>query len=145
MQESSRWAAGRTPKKARRKRLVFDTYRQRTHPTCWRWFMVKKSLWVELNAKPGKEKELEEFLKSAQPLAEREKDTVSWYALKMGPANFGIFDTFADDAGRQAHLNGEIAKALMSKGKELLANDPKIHQVEIIAAKTGTSASRAGA
>ena len=107
--------------------------------------MVKKSLWVELNAKPGKEKELEEFLKSAQPLAEREKDTVSWYALKMGPANFGIFDTFADDAGRQAHLNGEIAKALMSKGKELLASDPKIHQVEIIAAKTGTSASRAGA
>jgi quinol monooxygenase YgiN len=107
--------------------------------------MVKKSLWVELNAKPGKEKELEEFLKSAQPLAEGEKDTVSWYALKMGPANFGIFDTFADDAGRQAHLNGEIAKALMSKGKELLANDPKIHQVEIIAAKTGTSASRAGA
>jgi quinol monooxygenase YgiN len=107
--------------------------------------MVKKSLWVELNAKPGKEKELEEFLKSAQPLAEREKDTVSWYAVKMGPANFGIFDTFADDAGRQAHLNGEIARALMSKGRELLANDPKIHQVEIIAAKTGTSASRAGA
>ena len=107
--------------------------------------MVKKALWAELNAKPGKEKELEEFLKSAQPLAEREKDTVSWYALKMGPANFGIFDTFADDAGRQAHLNGEIAKALMSKGKELLANDPKIHQVEIIAAKTGTSASRVGA
>jgi len=107
--------------------------------------MVKKSLWVELNAKPGKEKELEEFLKSAQPLAEREKDTVSWYAVKMGPANFGIFDTFADDAGRQVHLNGEIAKALMSKGKELLANDPKIHQIDIIASKTGASASRAGA
>jgi len=107
--------------------------------------MVKKALWVELNARPGKEKELEEFLKSAQPLAEREKDTVSWYAVKMGPANFGIFDTFADDAGRQAHLNGEIAKALMSKGKDLLANDPKIHQIEIIASKTGASASRAGA
>ena len=107
--------------------------------------MVKKALWVELNAKPGKEKELEDFLKSAQPLAEREKDTVSWYAVKMGPANFGIFDTFADDNGRQAHLNGDIAKALMSKGKELLANDPKIHQIEIIAAKSGTSASRAGA
>jgi len=111
----------------------------------WRCFMVKKALWVELNAKPGKEKELEDFLKSAQPLAEREKDTVSWYAVKMGPANFGIFDTFADDNGRQAHLNGDIAKALMSKGKELLANDPKIHQIEIIAAKSGTSASRAGA
>ena len=107
--------------------------------------MVKKSLWVELNAKPGKEKELEEFLKSAQPLAERENDTVSWYAVKMGSSNFGIFDTFADDAGRQAHLNGEIAKALMSKGKELLANDPKIHQIDIIASKTGASTSRAGA
>jgi quinol monooxygenase YgiN len=107
--------------------------------------MVKKALWVELNAKPGKEKELEEFLKSAQPLAEREKDTVSWYAVKMSPSNFGIFDTFADDAGRQAHLNGEIAKALMSKGKELLANDPKIHQIDILASKTGSSASRAGA
>ena len=107
--------------------------------------MVKKALWAELNAKPGKEKELEEFLQSAQPLAEREKDTTSWYAVKMSPSSFGIFDTFADDAGRQAHLNGEIAKALMSKGKELLANDPKIHQIDIIASKTGSSASRAGA
>jgi quinol monooxygenase YgiN len=107
--------------------------------------MVTAALWVELNAKPGKEKELQEFLTSAQPLAEREKDTVSWYVVKMGPANFGIFDTFADDTGRKAHLNGEIAKALMSKGKELLANDPKIHQIEIIASKTGASASRAGA
>jgi quinol monooxygenase YgiN len=107
--------------------------------------MVKKALWAELNAKPGKERELEEFLKSAQPLAEREKDTVSWYAVKMSPSSFGIFDTFADDAGRQAHLNGEIAKALMSKGQELLANDPKIHQIDIIASKTGSSASRAGA
>ena len=106
--------------------------------------MVKKALWAELNAKPGKEKELEDFLKSAQPLAEREKDTVSWYAVKMGPANFGIFDTFADDAGRQAHLDGDIAKALMAKGKELLANDPKIHQIEVIASKTATAA-RAGA
>jgi quinol monooxygenase YgiN len=107
--------------------------------------MVKKALWAELNAKPGMEKELEEFLKSAQPMAEREKDTVSWYAVKMGPANFGIFDTFADNVGRQAHLNGDIAKALMSKGKELLANEPKIHEIDIIAAKTGASASRAGA
>src|SRR5260370_24570373 len=107
--------------------------------------MVKKALWAELNAKPGKEKEMEAFLTSAQPLAEREKDTVSWYAVKMSPSSFGIFDTFADDAGRQAHLNGEIAKALMSKGKELLASDPKIHQIDILASKTGSSASRAGA
>lgn len=107
--------------------------------------MVKAAIWAQLNAKPGKESELEEFLKSAQPLAEREKDTVSWYAVKMSPSSFGIFDTFADDAGRQAHLNGEIAKALMSKAKELLASDPQIHQIEVIASKTGASASRAGA
>ncbi len=107
--------------------------------------MVRAALWVELNAKPGKEKELQDFLTSAQPLAEREKDTVSWYAVKMGPANFGIFDTFADDAGRKAHLNGEIAKALKSKASELLAADPKIHEIEIIAAKSWKQASHAGA
>ena len=107
--------------------------------------MVTRAIWAELNAKPGKEKELEEFLKSAQPLAEREKDTVSWYAVKMSPSNFGIFDTFADNSGRQAHLNGEIAKALMSKAKDLLADDPKIHQIDILASKTSASASRARA
>ena len=107
--------------------------------------MVTRALWVELNAKPGKEKELEEFLKSAQPLAEREKDTVSWYAVKMGPANFGIFDTFANDAGRDAHLNGEIAKALMAKAPELVEKEPKIHKIEVIASKAGHAASRAGA
>jgi quinol monooxygenase YgiN len=107
--------------------------------------MVKLALWAELNAKPGKEKELEDFLKSAQPLAEREKDTVSWYAVKMGPANFGIFDTFADDAGRNAHLSGDIAKTLFAKAPELLANEPKIHKIEVIAAKAGHAASRAGA
>jgi quinol monooxygenase YgiN len=107
--------------------------------------MVKKALWVELNAKPGKEKQLEEFLNSAQPLAEREKDTVTWYAVKMSPASFGIFDTFAGDSGRQAHLNGEIAKALMSNAKELLSTDPKIHQIDIIASKAASLTSRAGA
>lgn len=107
--------------------------------------MVKAALWVELNAKPGKEKELHEFLISAQSLVEREKDTISWYAVKMGPASFGIFDTFGDDAGRRAHLNGEIAKALKSKGSELLSGEPKIHEIEVIAAKTGKQASRAGA
>lgn len=107
--------------------------------------MPKLALWVELNSKSGKEKELEEFLKSAQPLAERESQTVSWYAVKMSPTSFGIFDTFADDTGRQAHLNGEIAKALLAKAPELLANEPKIHKVEVLAAKTGAGASRARA
>lgn len=107
--------------------------------------MVKTAIWAELNAKPGKEKEVEEFLKSAQPLAERESQTVSWYAVKTSPNSFGIFDTFADDAGRKAHLNGEIAKALMAKAPDLLSGEPKIHQIEIIAAKTGSAASRARA
>jgi len=93
------------------------------------------SIWAQLQAKPGKEKELEEFLKSAQPLAEREPGTVSWYAIKMGPGKYRIFDTFADEKGRQAHLNGEIAKALFAKASELLAEPPKIDKPEILAAK----------
>ena len=99
--------------------------------------MGKLAIWVQLEAKPGKEKEVEEFLKSAQPLAEREAATVSWYAVKMGPGKYGIFDTFADEAGRNAHLNGEIAKALFAKAKDLFSQPPKIDKPEILASKTG--------
>jgi quinol monooxygenase YgiN len=98
--------------------------------------MSRVAIWAQLEAKPGKERELEEFLKSAQPLAEREPDTVSWYALKMGPGRYGIFDTFADENGRNAHLNGEIAKALFSKAKDLLAKPPDILKPEILAVKS---------
>jgi quinol monooxygenase YgiN len=89
-----------------------------------------------LEAKPGREKELEEFLKSAQPLAMQETDTTTWYAVKLGPSRFGIFDTFRDESGRSAHLNGEIAKALFAKADELLAKAPQVEQLEILAAKT---------
>jgi quinol monooxygenase YgiN len=99
--------------------------------------MSKLAIWAQLEAKPGKEKELEQFLKSAQPLAEREPGTVTWYAIKMGPGKYGIFDTFADENGRNAHLNGEIAKALFAKAEELLAQPPKIDKPEILASKTG--------
>ncbi len=99
--------------------------------------MGKLAIWAQLESKPGKEKEVEEFLKSAQSLAEREPGTVSWYAIKMGPGKYGIFDTFADENGRNAHLNGEIAKALFAKAKDLLASPPKIDKPEILAAKTG--------
>ena len=99
--------------------------------------MARVSIWAQLEAKPGKEKELEEFLKSAQPLAEREPGTLSWYAVKMGPGKYGIFDTFADENGRNAHLNCEIAKALFAKAKELLAQPPKIDKPEILAVKGG--------
>jgi quinol monooxygenase YgiN len=95
------------------------------------------AIWAQLEAKPGKEKEVEEFLKSAQPLAEREPGTISWYAIKMGPAKYGIFDTFADENGRNAHLNGEIAKALFAKAKDLFSKPPDIAKPEVLAAKSG--------
>jgi quinol monooxygenase YgiN len=89
-----------------------------------------------LEAKPGKEKEVEEFLKSAQPMAEQEPGTTTWYAVKLGPARFGIFDTFRDEAGRDAHLSGKIAEALMANAGELLAKAPQIEKLEILASKS---------
>ena len=97
--------------------------------------MNRFALLALLEAKPGKEKEVEEFLKSALPLAQQETGTTSWYAVKLGPARFGIFDTFKDDAGRTAHLNGPIAKALMAKASELLATAPQIEKLDILAEK----------
>ena len=88
-----------------------------------------------LEAKPGKEQEVEAFLKSAQPLAEAETGTTTWYAVKLGPAKFGIFDTFKDQAGRDAHLTGEIAKALFAKAEALFAVPPQVEMLDILAAK----------
>jgi quinol monooxygenase YgiN len=108
-----------------------------THPIGWRkTTMGKLAIWAQLEAKPGKEKEVEEFLKSAQPLAQRESGTLSWYAIKMGPGKYGIFDTFADENGRNAHLNGEIAKALFAKAQELFAKPPEVAKPEILASKS---------
>jgi len=98
--------------------------------------MSRVAIWAQLEAKPGKERELEEFLKSAQPLAEREPETVSWYAIKMGTGRYGIIDTFADENGRNAHLNGEIAKALFAKAKDVLATPPEISKPEVLAVKS---------
>lgn len=97
--------------------------------------MAKLALWAELESKPGKEREVEELLKSAQPLAEKEGGTLTWYALKIGPSKFGIFDTFSNESGREAHLTGEIAKALFARAKELLSKEPQIHKIEVLAAK----------
>ncbi len=101
--------------------------------------MSRLAIWAQLEAKPGKEKEVEDFLKSAQPLAEREPATVSWYAIKLGPGKYGIFDTFADENGRNAHLNGEIAKALFAKAKDLFSKPPDIAKPEVLAAKSARS------
>jgi quinol monooxygenase YgiN len=96
---------------------------------------VKVGLYVRLQAKPGKEAELQKFLAGALPLANAEAGTTVWYAIKYGPATFGIFDAFADETGRKAHLTGDIAKALMAKAGELLASPPNIEQVEVLASK----------
>jgi quinol monooxygenase YgiN len=99
--------------------------------------MAKLALFVRLDAKPGKEQEVDAFLRSALPLVNAEPGTRSWYALKLAPAIFGIFDTFDDEAGRNAHLSGKVAAALMEKAGDLLAKPPVIEKVEILAAKNG--------
>ena len=90
-------------------------------------------LLVTLEARPGKEADAEAFLKSAQPLALNEKGTLKWYAVKLGPGKFGIFDTFANEEGRNAHLTGEIAKALGARANELFATAPQIEKTEVLA------------
>ncbi|MDB5142290.1 MAG: antibiotic biosynthesis monooxygenase [Mucilaginibacter sp.] len=97
--------------------------------------MVKLGLLVRLEAKPGKEQEVANFLKAGLALALQEAETVSWYGLQIGPSTFGVFDTFEDESGRDAHLGGPIAKALMEKAGELLAKDPIIEKVDLIAVK----------
>ncbi len=94
-----------------------------------------RSLLVRVEAKPGKEAEVEAFLRSALPLAQAEPGTIHWFALKIGPSTFGVFDTFAEEAGREAHLAGPIAAALMAKASELLASPPVIEKVDLLAVK----------
>ncbi len=97
--------------------------------------MEKLALLARLEAKPGKEQQVADLLKSALPLAEAEPGTIRWYALQLGPSTFGIFDTFADEAGREAHLGGEIPKALTARADELLAAPPVIEKVDLLAIK----------
>ena len=97
--------------------------------------MEKFSILARLEAKAGKEKEVLEFLKSALPLAEGEPGTIRWYALQIGPSTFGIFDTFETEQGREAHLNGPIAAALMANASSLLAKDPILEKVDLLAIK----------
>lgn len=97
--------------------------------------MVRVGLWVKLEAKPGKESAVAEFLSGALPLAQQETETTVWFALRLGPSTFGIFDAFPSDTGRKAHLNGPIAAALMAKASELLAKPPQIEQLDVMASK----------
>jgi len=97
--------------------------------------MVKVGLFVPLEAKPGKEKEVEKFLQDGLALVNQEPATTAWFAIRMGPAKFGIFDVFPDEAGRQAHVSGPVAAALAARASELFVEAPNIAKVEVIAAK----------
>ena len=96
---------------------------------------VHKALLARFEAKPGKEAAVHDFLISALALANQEARTVVWFALRLGPSTFGVFDAFADDTGRQAHLSGPIAQALMAKAPELFSQPPQIDPVDVLAAK----------
>lgn len=97
--------------------------------------MVHVALLVRLEAKPGKEAEVEAFLRAGLPLVEAEPGTTAWFGIRIGPSTFGIFDAFPDEAGRNAHLTGRVAAALMAKAGELLSQPPIIEKVDVLAAK----------
>ncbi len=97
--------------------------------------MVTVGLYVHLEAKPGKEAEVERFIKSGLQIVMDEPATCAWFGIRLGPSTFGIFDAFPDEQGRQAHLSGKVAAALMAKAPELLAKPPVIEKVEVLAAK----------
>lgn len=97
--------------------------------------MAKYGLLATMEAKDGKENEVEQFLRGALPIVREESGTVSWYAIRMGKLKFGIFDTFNDEAGRQAHVSGKVAEALFARASELFSQAPKIEQIDILAEK----------
>ncbi len=97
--------------------------------------MTSLALYVRLEAKPGKEEEVAAFLGQARTMVMEEPETRAWFALRLGPSTFAIFDVFDDEHGRDAHLNGKVAAALMAKAPELFANSLEIVRVEVIADK----------
>lgn len=97
--------------------------------------MVKLALFVRLEAKPGKEQDVERFLLDGLPMVQAEPATTAWFGIRLGPSTFGIFDAFPDEAGREAHLTGSVAAALMEKAGELFASTPTIEKADVLAAK----------
>ena len=97
--------------------------------------MVKVGLYVRLDAAQGREEDLANLLRGARELVEQEPGTTVWYALRFGPSTFGIFDAFEGESGREAHLNGRIAAALMAKAPDLLSQPPDIQMIDVLAAK----------
>jgi len=97
--------------------------------------MSNLALWVTLEVKKGKEAEVETFLRDALTLVNQEQGTISWYALKLGPTSYGIFDTFITDKEREAHLAGAVANKLKERSDELFSKPPTIERIEILASK----------
>ncbi len=97
--------------------------------------MVKFAILATLESKIGKEHEVAAFLKSALPLVEAEPGTVAWFAVRISPTTFGIFDAFPDEASRDTHLAGEVAKALMARAPDLFSLPPKIEKLDILVSK----------
>jgi quinol monooxygenase YgiN len=97
--------------------------------------MIKLALFVKLEAKHGKAEEVENFLRGGLPLVEQEPATLAWFGIRLGPTTFGIFDVFPDESGRQAHLAGKVAAALMAKAPELFAQPPVIEKADVLAVK----------
>ncbi len=97
--------------------------------------MVTVGLWVPLKAKPGKEDDVARFLEGGRALVDQEPETTAWFAVRLSSSEFAIFDVFPDDSGRQAHLSGKVAEALMAQAPDLFAQPPDIKQVDVIAAK----------
>ena len=97
--------------------------------------MITKALFVRLEAKPGKEADVESFLRGGLPIVEQEPATTAWFAVRIGPSTFGIFDAFPDEAGRQAHLSGGVAQALKEKASELFSVPPSIEEIDVLASK----------
>jgi quinol monooxygenase YgiN len=96
---------------------------------------VTVGLFVRLEAKAGKEAEVEKFLRDGLSIVQQERATTAWFAIRVGPTTFGIFDVFPDESGRQAHLSGRVAAALTAKAPELFAQSPKIEKLDVVAAK----------
>jgi quinol monooxygenase YgiN len=97
--------------------------------------MVKVALLVRLEAKPGREADVEHFLRGGLPLVQAEAGTAAWFGIRLGPSAFGIFDAFPDEASRNAHLSGRVAAALKEKASELFAQPPTIEKIDVLAAK----------
>jgi quinol monooxygenase YgiN len=97
--------------------------------------MYTVALFARLEAKAGKENEVAKFLETGLALANQEVTTPIWFALRLGTTTFGVFDAFTNESGRQAHLNGPIAKALMAQAPELFSKPPLIEQIEVLGAK----------